>query len=138
MKRYLSKHWQIDVPSNWEHEVQDEDRVLFFDPETNGALVISALQEDEPIDDDYLEDMLEEHLAEDADLYDETCGDFSGVSCCYDAEDEYWCEWYLYTDRVMLFVTYNCPLDDAGEEDDVVDSMLESLGFINVVEPVLH
>lgn len=137
VKRYIADNWQIDVPSNWQHQ-EEEDRIMFYDPVSNGALVISSFREDEPINDDYLEDMLEDHLDADAQLYDENCGDFSGVSCCYDDEQEYWCEWYVFTENVMLFVTYNCPLEHAGEEDDVIDSMLESLTLITKTEPVLH
>lgn len=111
---------------------------MFFDPEGAGTLVISSIREDVMIDDDYLEDMLDEHLDDDADLYDENCGDFSGVSCCYDDGDEYWCEWYLYFENVLVFVTYNCPLDAADDEEDVVDSMLDSLIHLEQQEPVIH
>ena len=128
MKTYVTDHWQINVPDEWVYELE-EDAVLFYHPDSNGTLVISSVLEDEPITDDYLEDMVAEHLAAGADLYEETCGDFSGVSCCYDTEDEYWCEWFLYCDSIMMFVTYNCELPEAGNEDDVIDSMLESLSL---------
>lgn len=126
MKKHRTEHWQIDLPDTWQIEALEE-AVSFFDPQSNGTLMISTLAEDEPITDEFLEEMLEVHHNADAELYDVEYGPFEGVTCCYASEEEYWCEWYLVADNVMLYVTYNCPLEDEGAEDDLIETILESL-----------
>ena len=74
-----------------------------------------------------VEELLDEHLEAGADLQDAEYGPFSGVSVCYDDDEEFWCEWYLLAGPVMLYITYNCPLDSEGEEEDVIESIMESL-----------
>lgn len=98
-----------------------------FHPGGRGTLTLSATCEQEDISDDYIEALLDEYLDAGADLYDAEYASFSGVTFCYDDSEEYWCEWYLRSGPVLLYVTYNCPLANEGEEDDVIESILESL-----------
>lgn len=126
MKKYTSGHWQLDLPDNWESEAVD-DAVSFYDPESNGTLLFSTVEEEETITDEYLAEMIEEHIEAGADFYEVEFGPFSGVTCCYVDEQEYWCEWYLTSGSILLLVTYNCPLAEEGAEDDVIEIILESL-----------
>lgn len=134
MKKYETEHWQLNLPDAWQIE-ELEDAVSFFDPDSNGTLMISTLVEDEPISDEFLEEMLEVHHNADAELYDVEYGPFAGVTCCYANDEEYWCEWYLVTDNLMLYVTYNCPLEEEGMEDDLIESILESLAEVRTLVP---
>jgi hypothetical protein len=130
MKKYQSTYWQIDLPENWEIEEMD-DAVSLFNPDSSGTLLISTVKEDENISDDYLEELLAEHIDAGADLHDIECGQFDGLTCCYEADEGYWCEWYLRHGSIMLFVTYDCSLEDEGSEDDLIDSMLETLAIVH-------
>ena len=130
MKKYQSTYWQIDLPDNWEIEEIDES-VSFFDPENSGTLLITTIKEEEVISDEYLEELVTEHLDAGADLQDVECGVFDGVTCCYEADEGYWCEWYLRHGQIMLFVTYDCSLQDEGSQDDLIDSMLETLAIVH-------
>lgn len=128
MEKYISEFWQVDLPVGWEAE-QEEEVVSLYHPESNGTLTLSATLEQQDISDEYMEDLLTEHLDAGAELFDVEFEAFSGVTCCYDDDDEYWCEWYLRAGPVLLFITYNCPLDDEGAEEDVIESILESLSL---------
>jgi hypothetical protein len=115
------------MPVGWQAEEGEEGMISLYDPTSNGMLSFSAIKEDEDISDEYLEDLLSEHLEADAELYDVDYNDFSGVSCCYADEEEYWCEWYLRAGPVLLYITYYCPVEDEGLEEDLIESILESL-----------
>lgn len=132
MQKHCTDYWQVELPDHWQIE-QIDDAVSFYDPASSGTLLISTIVEQEDISDEYLEEMLSEHLENDAELQDIEVGAFNGVSCCYEADEGYWCEWYLRHGRIMLFVTYDCALEDEGKEDDVVDSILETLSIIHRV-----
>ncbi len=126
MSYYQTDDWQLEMPANWVAEAVD-DAMSLYDPAGNGTLLITTLREEQPISDEYLVELASDHIDAGAELYEVEYGPFSGVTCCYDSENEYWCEWYLRADKLLLFVTYNCPLEDEGAEDDVVEGMLESL-----------
>lgn len=132
MQKYQSDNWQIELPDHWQIE-EVEEAVSFFDPNSSGTLLISTIVEDEPISDDYLEEMLAEHLDAGAELHEIELGPFEGVTCCYEADEGYWCEWYLRHGNMLLFVTYDCALEDEGKEDDVIDSILETLSVLQRV-----
>jgi hypothetical protein len=128
VKKIIANHWAVSIPDNWEHE-DEADMLTFYNPDSSGTMVISTVIEDEPISDDYMEELLEEHLEAGAELQQEQFGPFMGVSCCFSDDEHYWCEWYLFNDNILLFVTYDCELDQEGEEDDVIESILESLSL---------
>jgi hypothetical protein len=132
MQNYKSEQWQLDLPDHWQIE-QIDDAVSFYDPDSSGTLLVSTIVEEEPISDDYLEEMVAEHLENGADLHEIEFGQFDGVTCCYEADEGYWCEWYLRRGRIMLFITYDCALEDEGKEDDLIDSILETLSVIQRV-----
>lgn len=126
MEKYTSQYWRVDLPVGWQAE-EEEGAVCLFHPDSNGTLTISETREQQDISDEYMEDLLTDHLDAGAELFDVEFDSFSGVTCCYDDDDEYWCEWYLRAGPVLLFITYNCPLAEEGAEDDVIESILESL-----------
>lgn len=126
MKQVQTDIWQATVPDSWVVDTEDEMTSL-YDPDGIGTLVISTVVEEEAISDDYIEELVSEHLDAGAQLQNESYGPFSGVGCCFELDDDYWCEWYLCFDNILLFITYNCDLSDEGDEDDVIEQILESL-----------
>lgn len=126
MKTYASDTWSINLPDAWEEE-HDDEGVTLFDPQGCGALEISAVVQEEPVDEGFLEYMASEHLEAGAEPEEVEFGDFEGLEFGYADQDNYWREWYLRADNLMLYITYHCPLVDEGREDDEVDAMLETL-----------
>lgn len=128
MKKHLEQHWEISLPDHWEVE-SDEDSVSLYDPEGPGTLQISVFRQPEPVTDDDLRAIASEHLEAGAVPEELQLGDFDGFMLRYDAGDEYWSEWYLKAEDLMMFVTYACALGEEGEEEDVVEAVLDTLSL---------
>ncbi len=126
MQRYKTQYWSLNMPALWDAEADGETDVI-YDNGGVGELVISTLYQDEGIVDEQLEAMASEHVDSDADIEDVVFGDFSGIAVSFEQDGEYWCEWYLSSEKVLLFITYNCTAKDSEVDGDVVESILESL-----------
>ena len=121
--------WAISCPEPWAVE-RDEDTVTCFDPAGPGALQFSALRNDAPVDDKFLRHLAAEHLDAGAQAGQVEYGAFVGFELSYDVDEQFWREWYLRAGNVVVFVTYNCPLEAEGEEDAAVDAVLETMRLI--------
>ena len=61
MKTFQTNTWSINLPDDWEED-HDDEGVTLFNPDGFGALELSAVERDEPVDDGFLEYMAAEHL----------------------------------------------------------------------------
>jgi len=128
MRKYKTKYWSVNIPTLWDAEYSDEDEAdVIYDNNGVGELIISTVYDETGIVDEQLEAMAAEHLDSQTELEDVVLGDFAGIAVSYTKDAEYWCEWYLCTENVLLFASYNCAEDKAEEDEDVVESILESL-----------
>ncbi len=128
MKKHRDECWEIKLPDDWEVESGDGFTEL-FQASGSGSLQISASRQDDFITDDDLLELASDHLEAGAEPEEVELGDFDGILLRYDSEGEYLCEWYVKADDVLLFITYSCPLQDEGVEDDTVDVILDTLGL---------
>lgn len=126
MKTHTTKYWQIKLPDDWLVE-SDPDCEILYQKEGVGELHISANLFDTAVPDSTLLAMVEEHTDAGADAEEVDLGEFDGVFLDYESKGEFWREWYLRSGSLLLFVSYVCALQHEGEEDDVVEMMLESL-----------
>ncbi len=126
MQTYKTEYWLLNVPALWDAEA-DGDTDVIYDNDGVGELVVSTLYQGEGIADEQLEAMASEHVDSDADIEDVVLGDFSGIAVSFEQDGEYWCEWYLRSEKVLLFITYNCDAKNVEVDEDVVESILESL-----------
>ena len=126
MKTFIDVNWQVDIPDDWQAE-QDPDCVSIFHDDSFGILQVSAEQFEEDITLDTLQDIAEEHVDAGAELEELQLGSFGGFTLNYSIDNEYWREWYLMYDRLFIFITYNCQLEDESNEDDIVDTILSTL-----------
>ena len=127
MKSFSQNHWNITLPDDWNAE-DEEDYVSLYHPDGVGALLISTFEHEQVVTDDDLEEFAADHIDSDVESEEVECGDFTGFSFCYAVENEYLCEWYLKSGKLMLFITYSCAVEDEeNSEEDIVDTMLDSL-----------
>lgn len=126
MKVYTDPYWQITIPDDWQAE-QDADCVSIFHDESFGILQISAEQFEDEVTFDTLQELASEHIEAGAELEELQLGPFSGFNLDYSVDEEYWREWYLQYDRLFVYITYNCRLEDESNEDDIIDTILNSL-----------
>lgn len=130
MTNYKTQYWSVNIPALWDAEFSDDADVI-YDNKGVGELVISTLYDEDGISDEQIEAMAEEHADSDAIIEDVELGDFDGIMVSYAKEGEFWCEWYLRGENVLLFASYNCDEANAEEDEDVVESILESLEEIS-------
>lgn len=126
MAETQSDLWSITCPDSWEVE-HDDGTVTCFDPDGPGALQLSALRNDKPVDDKFLRHLAAEHLEAGAQAGKVQYGDFTGFELSYDDDEQFWREWYLRAGQIVVFATYNCPLAAEGQEDAAIDAVLETL-----------
>lgn len=127
MKTFTHSLFNIAIPDHWVAE-DEPDYTTLYDPDGVGALIISGFEHEEDVNDDDLEDFAADHIDSEVESEDVEYGSFSGFSLCYEIDDEYLCEWYLRSGKIMLFITYSCPLEEEGNsEEDIVETMLDSL-----------
>lgn len=128
MKKIQFPAWEMMLPDDWEYEEEDESVVLFH-PEGPGVLQISAGKYQDQVSEQDLAEMAHEHLEAGAIPQNVELGDFDGMEINYSDDEQYWREWYLGCDNVMLFITYNCNIEDEEQEDVIIDAILETLAI---------
>ena len=121
--------WSLMVPDDWEL-TETEGGVELQAKEPLGLLEVSALiRDDRDFIDEDLQELSDEQLGPDAPLVPIECGAFSGFGTAFDSEDTAWKVFLLRAGMQMLFVTYHCPLDADGTEDEQVDLIMETLSL---------
>lgn len=118
--------WQANRPDGWEVK-RDDDCITLHRHDGHGALQISTAFKDASVTTEDLHDYASRHIEAGAKTRDLTCGDFVGFTLAFGENDIYWRHWYLRHGNQMLFITYNCSIDDRGKEDAAVAQILHSL-----------
>ena len=117
---YDSDLWSVDLPPGWqvrEHEICTS----FFREDGVGALQVGAfLHEYQEITDPDLLEINEEAGNEDAPVLAFSSDHFKGFSTRFSTEEAHWGRWLLRAGRLLVHVTYNCNLENAGVEDHEV------------------
>lgn len=126
MSEFYTHFWKLRLPDDWAVD-QDPDCHTAYNPDGPGVVQISALKQSQPVTTADLNEFAREHIDSGAKMQKVTAGSFNGITIDYDVDKMYWREWYLMCDNVFLFITYHCPIENEGSEDDVVDSILDTL-----------
>ncbi len=125
-KKYTSSLWSLNLPQNWDIS-SDEDCVTFQSKPPVGVLQVSAYSKDSAITVRDVQEFMQSHIKAEKKIYDAHFDLFSGFTVHYTTEDFYCKEWWLYFDRIMLYVSYTVDLIDKGLEDTVVHEILKTL-----------
>lgn len=120
--------WKASYPQHWVRET-DEDSVLLYDPDNGvGTLEISCFcTEEGPTTEQELLDLAEDTIARGARRMDVQFGELEGLMFFYNEEGTAWKEWYLAAGNCVFFITYDCPEDLEGVEDDELVEIIQSL-----------
>lgn len=129
MKEFITDFWKSNLPDDWSADHEAECDSLYH-PDGPGILQVSALLQENAITQSDLKEFAKEHVDSGASLETITAGSFDGITISYDVDENYWREWYLKAGNLFLFVTYHCPLADEGNEDDIIDTILETFQTI--------
>lgn len=120
--------WKATYPETWVMETE-EDSVLLYDPDNGiGTLEITCFcKDDGPVEPQELLDLAADTIEAGARRMDVTMGDKKGLLFFYTEEETAWKEWYLAADNCVFFITYDCPEELEGAEDDELVEIIESL-----------
>ncbi len=127
MKTYKSNWWSIILPDVWETE-EDEACATFAPQSRDCALQMSAARNSNGLaTDDDLRDFASDHIEAGAPIKPIICGEFSGFYLHYSDDDTYQREWWLRCHDTVVLVSYGCDIGDKGKNNDIVNSIIESL-----------
>lgn len=117
--------WSLLLPGEWSAE-RDEDIIVIGDQDDVGVLEISELHKDEG---EFNATDLST-LAENGSTLDPVkIGSFEGGYTEFIEDDTALREWYLYTEDLLLYITYSCDADNRGLDDAIIDEILATLRF---------
>ena len=115
------------MPSGW-YSKEEEDCVTFSADRGIGALQISSYRrENEIVTDEDLYNFAENELVEAITPERVSCGDFDGITISYDEDETFWRKFWLRSNSLLLYVTYNCDLKSKIVELAYINLMLSSL-----------
>ncbi|MEP5764997.1 MAG: hypothetical protein ABJ308_10390 [Halieaceae bacterium] len=122
--------WCIGVPPEWWAD-QDEDSIVIGDRDDVGNIEISTLHKEQgSFEGAEVAAIARDNGEASLDWQAATAGDFSGVCCDYNEDDEAVREWYLAAGPVLLFVTYCCDRENSGLDAAAVDEILQTLALL--------
>ncbi len=128
MKTHQGNYFTVSIPDTWEAEYDSEEGIdVLFGDNAHGEVQISSVIHDEELTPNDLMHIAEEDLQAGATPQELDLDDFHGFWFDYSTKEEYWCEWYLCCGQLMLFVTYNCLVEDEGKDYDDVEKIIGSL-----------
>lgn len=119
--------WEAVYPDGWTAEHTD-DSVILYDKENEvGTVQVSCICADEAVTREDVLDLADELIAEGRRHTDVEIGGKWGIMFRYYDGDQAWREWFLVEDKCVFYVTYDCPREGEGIEDEEVAQILESL-----------
>jgi hypothetical protein len=127
MKEFESTWWSIQLPTGW--RADREDSCTTISSETGvGALQVSAYQhEGEAVSEKDLSEFSEGDYPEGVSVIDHRFGAFTGLHVSFSENGMYWRKWWLCKDSLLLFVTYNCSVENQNAEYAAIDHMVAAI-----------
>jgi hypothetical protein len=129
MSVYAGNSWAVRLAPGWTGR-SEEDADVLYHPDGAGALRIGAARKDHPVTDEDLQGFAAQHPEEGALSEAVTCGDFRGFRYDLEGDSVLVRQWFLRAGTLALFLTYNCSLEHAGEDDEALASMLDTLSLV--------
>ncbi len=130
MTIYAGNSWAVRLAPGWTGRSEDDAEVLYH-PEGAGALRVSAARKDDPVTDEDLQGFAVQHPEEGATTESVECGEFRGFRYEIEGDSVLLRQWFLRAGNLALFLTYNCSLEHAGEDDEALETILETLSLVD-------
>jgi hypothetical protein len=122
--------WHMNA-ADW-HHVPGSDNTTFTPCDVDAALTISAAYKTRaPISEEENAEMAQRGAPTHIERSQITCGEFTGLTAEYEDHSDdgsfFVRVWWLYSDHVHIYATYNCSLEYAQLHRDIVDGMMSTL-----------
>jgi hypothetical protein len=119
--------WCLLLPPEWQAE-QEDGLVLITDVDQIGEITISTLCKAEgAISATEIAEMASTESPEITQWRAATVGAFNGVEGDFIEAQTAVREWYVAAGQVLLYITYDCEIDNRGMDDAAVDELLNTL-----------
>src|SRR5262249_2186798 len=106
-KSFDGAWWSVDVPNNW-HVRADKECATFQRTPSLGAFQISSARKDQsPITDADLAEFANDRIPSGTQLLRVAYGSFSGFTASFEDDGLMWRHWWLRSDVLMIYATYN-------------------------------
>jgi len=122
--------WSVDVPNNWRVRSDKECATFQRDPSLGVLQISSAKKERSPVTDADLSDFANEGTPTGTHLVRVAYSSFSGFTACFEKDDLTWRQWWLRSEGLMVYATYNVStlrLREAVNEQADVEKILMTL-----------
>jgi len=125
--KYESRWWSLELPSGW-FGYADGPCSTFTNAAHDGVLQVSAAYKDiGQVTDDDLKEFASERISSHSPLDVVISEGFSGITIRYQREGRWWQEWWLRSDHLMVYLTYNASVMSENTEHDAISSIISSL-----------
>jgi hypothetical protein len=124
---FNSLWWSVELPQDWQGHSEGA-CVTFQAKPPCGALQISAARRNgEIVTDQDLREFAKDRQDPTAQPNRVIFGAFSGLSASCLKGGMFWVEWWLRSEELMMYVTYNVAQGNESKEFNVVQSILASM-----------
>ena len=117
----------MELPPDWSGSLGGNCATLRANPPLGVLQISAARKEAGIITDEDLVQFAEDRIAPETPLNSVECGAFSGATARYRKDGLFWQEWWLKSNRLMVYVTYNVVQEHEGAEGDVIQSILATM-----------
>jgi hypothetical protein len=122
--------WTVGIPPEWWAEQEDE-VVVIGDRDDVGCIEISTLcKEQGNFEEAEVIAIAADNGEPGWDWQSLSVGGLAGCYTTYVEDDSGIREWYLSRGPVLLFITYNCALENSGMDDAAIDEILQTLELV--------
>ena len=126
-REFESTWWSIELLAGWRVEQEDVCTAISSE-EGIGVLQVSAYHNArEEVSEKDLSEFSEGDYPEGVIVLEHKFGAFRGLHVSFPENGTYWRKWWLRKDSLLLFVTYNCSVENQNREYAAVDQMVAAL-----------
>ncbi len=138
MRVLESQWWMIELPDEW-HAEQEDETIIIGDEDGVGEIAITTLQKEQgQVSETELKEYTEEVESQYGAAKRVELAELSGFYFSFSEDGDFFREWYLYCDDLLLLISYCCDEENAGMDDAVVDEILDTIYIKADESPVPH
>ena len=119
--------WSVCLPPRWEVRREPECTTFYADPDLGVLQISSALKDFDMVTNVDLMDFARASVPTNVELTHIGLSHFEGLTAIYEENEVLWQKWWLRSNHLLLFATYNGPAVRALTERLVVQEIVGTL-----------
>lgn len=118
--------FNVSIPEKWVYE-ESEGVASIFSGDSVGVLQISGYKFPDNVTKKELFDLTGLEEKDRSQVEWQKWGEYSGYQLIYSEGDRFWRKWFLSNEKSLVFVTYNCELEDKDKNLEYINNIVDSL-----------